>query len=141
MIESMIRHRARILEIFQEELRVWNLPTLKVNSGFRGICKGLEIKGESLYFEVIRYWFTPERFGIDYLYSRNRLCFLDEDSIIRGDQSYSQFRSGWYRYNIEDILKGRRHVFYWFPVESEFNDARIKILEKAIEMLKSYGED
>ena len=88
----------------------------------------------NLWREVIKPWFTTQRFNITNLYFGYDTPFLvrvsEETLVING-----RF---WLKVPIER-LKNYEYLFhtaFWFPVSKDYNAERIKILECALEDLE-----
>lgn len=90
--------------------------------------------GTYLWREVIRPWFTPQRFNLTYVYfgySTPLIQHLKEEVLdINGRV--------WFKVPLEK-LKDHEYLLgtaFWFPVSKEYNAERIKILECALEDLE-----
>lgn len=90
--------------------------------------------GTYLWREVIRPWFTPQRFNIEIVY----FGYYNPTIIkLHGEGLRIEGRI-WYRMPLEN-LEGHEYLLgtaFWFPVSKEHNDNRIKILECALEDLE-----
>lgn len=95
-----------------------------------------------LWRQVIKPWFTPQRFNLTYVYfgySTSLIQHLKEEVLddING--------MVWFKVPLEK-LKDHEYLLgtaFWFPVFKEHNDNRIKILECALddlERIKREGE-
>ena len=90
--------------------------------------------GTYLWQEVIKPWFTPQRFGLTHVYfgySHHIIKSIKDDTLDVNGRIY--FRVPMKR------LKGYKYLFhtaFWFPVSKEYNAERIKILECALEDLE-----
>lgn len=90
--------------------------------------------GTYLWREVIKPWFTPQRFGLTHVYfgySHHIIESIKDDTLDVNGRIY--FRVPMKR------LKGYKYLFhtaFWFPVSKEYNAERIKILECALEDLE-----
>ena len=86
-----------------------------------------------LWRDVIKPWFTPQRFNITELYFgyyNHTIAGLGEIIVIDGKV--------WYRVYLKSL---KRNGFllgtaFWFPVSKDYNAERIKILECALEDLE-----
>lgn len=90
--------------------------------------------GTYLWREVIKPWFTPQRFNIEIVY----FGYYNPTIIkLQGEGLRIEGRI-WYRMPLEN-LEGHEYLLgtaFWFPVSKEYNDNRIKILECALEDLE-----
>lgn len=105
-----------------------------------GLCADLHCYSKSykcpinLWREVIKPWFTPQRFNLEYIY------FGYSTSLIQGLKKETLNINGrvWFKVSLEKI-KDREYILgtaFWFPVSKEHNAMRIKILECALEDLE-----
>lgn len=111
------------------------------NSGIPvGLCADLIYCSKSyeypinLWREVIKPWFTPQRFNIEYLYFGyyHQLIESIKDDILNVNGRV------YFRVPIER-LKGHEYLLgtaFWFPLSEEYDAIRIKILECALEDLE-----
>lgn len=90
-----------------------------------------------LWRQVIKPWFTPQRFNLTYVYfgySTHLIQHLKEEVLdINGRV--------WFKVPLEKLkdheyLLGLLGTAFWFPISKEHNDNRIKILECALEDLE-----
>lgn len=90
-----------------------------------------------LWRQVIKPWFTPQRFNLTYVYfgySTSLIQHLKEEVLdINGRV--------WFKVSLEKLknheyLLGLLGTAFWFPISKEHNDNRIKILECALEDLE-----
>lgn len=90
-----------------------------------------------LWRQVIKPWFTPQRFSLTYVYfgySTPLIQHLKEEVLdINGRV--------WFKVPLEKLkdheyLLGLLGTAFWFPVSKEYNAERIKILECALEDLE-----
>ena len=90
-----------------------------------------------LWRQVIKPWFTPQRFNLTYVYfgySTPLIQHLKEEVLdINGRV--------WFKVPLEKLkdheyLLGLLGTAFWFPISKEHNDNRIKILECALEDLE-----
>lgn len=90
--------------------------------------------GTYLWREVIKPWFTPQRFNIEIVY----FGYYNPAIIkLQGEGLRIEGRI-WYRMPLEN-LEGHEYLLgtaFWFPISKEHNDNRIKILECALEDLE-----
>lgn len=90
--------------------------------------------GTYLWREVIRPWFTPQRFNIEIVY----FGYYNPTIIrLQGEGLRIEGRI-WYRMPLEN-LEGHKYLLgtaFWFPVSKDYNAERIKILECALEDLE-----
>lgn len=94
-----------------------------------------------LWRQVIKPWFTPQRFNIEIVY----FGYYNPTIIkLQGEGLRIEGRI-WYRMPLEN-LEGHEYLLgtaFWFPISKEHNDNRIKILECALddlERIKKEGE-
>lgn len=87
-----------------------------------------------LWRQVIKPWFTPQRFNIEIVY----FGYYNPTIIkLQGKGLRIEGRI-WYRMPLEN-LEGHEYLLgtaFWFPVSKEYNAERIKILECALEDLE-----
>ena len=110
-----------------------------------GLCADLILVGRisnrtipnldiELWRQVIKPWFTPQRFNLEYLYFG-----YDTPFLVRVSEETLDINGRiWLKVPIER-LKGYEYLFhtaFWFPVSKEHNPMRIKILECALEDLE-----
>lgn len=149
--------------VIEERLRNYYLPVkntfeavlygrLNIPDSPRGLCAdlidvsrtisyGFSISEEIfLWRQVIKPWFTPQRFNITevyFSYYNPTIAKLGDNLIIDGKV--------WYRVSLEN-LKGHEYLLgtaFWFPISKEHNANRIKVLGCALEDLeriKNEGE-
>lgn len=96
-----------------------------------GLCGQLLWMVQEEDYRVFKVWFTPDRFGIEYLYRTPHYPGVTPVDYIKLIKPIGIF-SYWYKYRIEDIPENERHKFYWYPLTLEFNEVRAKLLEKVI---------
>ena len=131
VIEDRIREyypqvKALIEMVITKRLRNQNIP--------HGLCADFIEEDNKLWQEVIKPWFTPQRFGLTHVYfcySHHIIESIKDDTLDVNGRIY--FRVPMKR------LKGYKYLFhtaFWFPVSKEYNAERIKILECALEDLE-----
>lgn len=89
--------------------------------------------GTYLWREVIRPWFTPQRFNLTDVY----FTYCTPDILILGYGLTVDSKS-WYKVPLEK-LRGYEPLLktgFWFPTSKAYNNNRIKILECALEDLE-----
>lgn len=89
--------------------------------------------GTYLWREVIRPWFTPQRFNLTDVY----FTYCTPDILILGYGLTVNSKS-WYKVPLEK-LRGYEPLLktgFWFPTSKAYNNNRIKILECALEDLE-----
>ena len=126
-VEGYLKKRYQAIDLILREAldnrRVYPITTSNV-------CLCAQLKGEFTLWdwEVFRkYWFTPERFDIEYLYKME--YFAKSKSTL------------WERYHINEVPINSRRVYYWFPLTGEYAQNRLEILEKAvIKLEEQYGK-
>jgi hypothetical protein len=96
-----------------------------------GLCWQLSMWMVREDYEVFKVWFTPDRFGIEYLYKTIHFPGVNYVDYIKVVKPIGIFNY-WYKYRIEDIPENERYKFYWYPLTLEFNEVRAKLLEKVI---------
>ena len=96
-----------------------------------GLCGQLSMWMVREDYEVFKVWFTPDRFGIEYLYKTIHFPGVNYVDYIKVVKPIGIFNY-WYKYRIEDIPENERYKFYWYPLTLEFNEVRAKLLEKVI---------
>lgn len=88
----------------------------------------------NLWREVIKPWFTPQRFNLEYLYFGYDTPFL----VRVSEETLDINGRVWLKVPIER-LNGYEYLFdtaFWFPVSKEHNAMRLKVLECALEDLE-----
>ena len=134
VIEDRIREyypqvKALIEMVITKRLRNQNIP--------HGLCADFIEEDKKLWQEVIKPWFTPQRFNLTYVYfgySTPLIQHLKEEVLdINGRV--------WFKVPLENLkdheyLLGLLGTAFWFPISKEHNDNRIKILECALEDLE-----
>lgn len=96
-----------------------------------GLCGQLSVWMIQEDYERFKVWFTPDRFGIEYLYKTIHFPGVNYVDYIKVVKPIGIFNY-WYKYRIEDIPENERYKFYWYPLTLEFNEVRAKLLEKVI---------
>lgn len=118
--------KALIEMVITKRLRYQNIP--------HGLCADFIEEDKKLWQEVIKPWFTPQRFNLTHVYfgySHHIIESIKDDTLDVNGRIY--FRVPMKR------LKGYKYLFhtaFWFPVSKEYNAERIKILECALEDLE-----
>lgn len=155
---TAIDYNSKENKVIEERIRNYYLPVkntfeavlygrLNIPDSPRGLCADLiEVSrtiniefnlsndGTYLWREVIRPWFTPQRFNLTHVYfgySHHIIESIKDDTLDVNGRIY--FRVPMKR------LKGYKYLFhteFWFPVSKEYNAERIKILECALEDLE-----
>lgn len=146
-------HENRVIE---ERLRDYYLPVkntfeavlygrINIPNSPRGLCADLIEVSRSisnqfnlsnevfLWRQVIKPWFTPQRFNITEVYFN-----YGNPTIIRFGEVLVIEGRVWYRVSLEN-LKGHEYLLgtaFWFPISRNYNASRIKILECALEELE-----
>lgn len=124
------RVKALIEIVITKRLRNPNIP--------HGLCNDFIEENKKLWQEVIKPWFTPQRFGLTHVYfnySHHIIKSIKDDTLDVNGRIY--FRVPMKR------LNGYKYLFgtaLWFPVSKEYNAERIKILECALEDLEGIKE-
>lgn len=131
VIEERVREyypqvKALIEMVITKRLRYQNIP--------HGLCNDFIEEDKKLWREVIKPWFTPQRFGLTHVYfgySHHIIKSIKDDTLDVNGRIY-------FRVPMEEI---NRHPYllgtaFWFPVSKEHNAMRIKILECALEDLE-----
>lgn len=131
VIENRIREyyprvKALIEIVITKRLRNPKIP--------HGLCNDFIEENKKLWQEVIKPWFTPQRFGLTHVYfgySHHIIESIKDDTLDVNGRIY--FRVPMKR------LKGYKYLLgtaLWFPVSKRYNAERIKILECALEDLE-----
>lgn len=129
--EYYLQVKALIEMVITKRLRYQNIP--------HGLCNDFIEEDKKLWREVIKPWFTPQRFGLTHVYfgySHHLIKIIKDDTLDINGRLY--FRVPMKR------LKGYKYLFgtaFWFPVSKEYNAERIKILECALEDLERIHKD
>ena len=131
VIEDRVREyyshvRGLIERVITKRLRYQNIP--------HGLCADFIEEDKKLWREVIKPWFTPQRFNLTYVYfgySTPLIQHLKEEVLDINGRI-------WFKVPLEK-LKDHEYLLgtaFWFPVSKEYNAERIKILECALEDLE-----
>lgn len=137
-VENYMKCRYHRIDLILREAldnrRVYPITTSNV-----GLCAQLKIGFTLWDWEVFRkYWFTPERFDIEYLYKH---FYKTDSSEVHTDTHISEDNTLWERYPISEVPIERRRAYYWFPLTGEYAQNRLEILEKAvIKFEEQYGK-
>lgn len=138
VIEELVRDNySKIKNTFY---KVFNKRSKNPNSPV-GLCADLieashykDDPNRILWREVIKPWFTPQRFNIEIVY----FGYYNPTIIkLKGEGLGIEGRI-WYRMPLEN-LEGHEWLLgtaFWFPISKEYNAERIKILECALEDLE-----
>lgn len=131
-VEDYLKHRYQAIDLILREA-IDNRKDYPITTGNVGLCAQLKIEFTLWDWEVFRkYWFTPERFDIEYLY---KMKYFTESGFSPGRSTL------WERYHISEVPIDRRRVYYWFPLTGEYAQNRLEILEKAvIKFEEQYGK-
>lgn len=142
---TAIDYNSKENKVIEERIRNYYLPVkntfeavlygrLNIPDSPRGLCADFIEEDKKLWQEVIKPWFTPQRFGLTHVYfgySHHIIESIKDDTLDVNGRIY--FRVPMKR------LKGYKYLFhtaFWFPVSKEYNAERIKILECALEDLE-----
>lgn len=154
---TAIDYNSKENKVIEERIRNYYLPVkntfeavlygrLNIPDSPRGLCADLIdvsriisrefalVEEVFLWQEVIKPWFTPQRFNLTHVYfgySHHIIESIKDDTLDVNGRIY--FRVPMKR------LKGYKYLFhtaFWFPVSKEYNAERIKILECALEDLE-----
>lgn len=159
---TAIDYNSKENRVIEERIRNYYLPVkntfeavlygrLNIPDSPRGLCADLIEVSRNIYKQydpydlpnriflwrqVIKPWFTPQRFNLTYVYfgySTPLIQHLKEEVLdINGKV--------WFKVPLEK-LKDHEYLLvlgtaFWFPVSKEYNAERIKILECALEDLE-----
>lgn len=153
---TVIDYNSKENGVIEERLRDYYLPVkntfeavlygrLNIPNSPRGLCADLIKVSRSisnqfnlsnevlLWRQVIKPWFTPQRFNITEVYFN--YC---NPTIVRFGEELEIKGRVWYRVSLEN-LKGHEYLLetaFWFPISGNYNASRIKILECALEELE-----
>lgn len=131
-VEGYLKHRYQAIDLILREA-LNNRRDYPITCGNVGLCA--QLKGEFTLWdwEVFRkYWFTPERFDIEYLY---KMGYFTESGFS------SKKSTLWTKLHISEVPIERRRTYYWFPLTGEYAQNRLEILEKAvIKFEEQYGK-
>lgn len=157
---TAIDYNSKENKVIEERIRNYYLPVkntfeavlygrLNIPDSPRGLCADLIdvsrtisrefalVEEVFLWRQVIKPWFTPQRFNLTYVYfgySTPLIQHLKEEVLdINGKV--------WFKVPLEKLkdheyLLGLFGTAFWFPVSKEYNAERIKILECALEDLE-----
>lgn len=166
---TAIDYNSKENKVIEERIRNYYLPVknvletvrdrrINIPNSPRGLCVDLiEVSrtiniefnlskdGTYLWREVIRPWFTPQRFNLTDVY----FTYCTPDTLILGyfilGYRLTVDSKLWYKVPLEK-LRGYEPLLktaFWFPVSKDYNAERIKILECALddlERIKKEGE-
>lgn len=131
VIEGLVRDNySKIKNTFY---KVFNKRVKNTDSPV-GLCADFIEEDKKLWQEVIKPWFTPQRFNLTHVYfgySHHIIESIKDDTLDVNGRIY--FRVPMKR------LKGYKYLFhtaFWFPVSKDYNAERIKILECTLEDLE-----
>lgn len=154
---TAIDYNSKENKVIEERIRNYYLPVkntfeavlygrLNIPDSPRGLCADLIdvsrtisrefalVEEVFLWRQVIKPWFTPQRFNLTYVYFGYftlLIQYLKEEVLnINGRV--------WFKVPLEN-LKNYEYLLetaFWFPISKEHNDNRIKILECALEDLE-----
>lgn len=154
---TAIDYNSKENKVIEERIRNYYLPVkntfeavlygrLNIPDSPRGLCADLIdvsriisrefalVEEVFLWRNVIKPWFTPQRFNIEIVY----FGYYNPTIIkLQGEGLRIEGRI-WYRMPLEN-LEGHEYLLgtaFWFPISKEHNDNRIKILECALEDLE-----
>lgn len=154
---TVIDYNSKENRVIEERLRDYYLPVknvletvrdrrINIPNSPRGLCADLTdvsrtisreftlVEEVLLWRQIIRPWFTPQRFNIEIVY----FGYYNPTIIkLQGEGLRIEGRI-WYRMPLEN-LEGCEYLLgtaFWFPISKEHNDNRIKILECALEDLE-----
>lgn len=135
---TAIDYNSKENKVIEERIRNYYLPVKNVLETVRDRTINIEFNlsndGTYLWQEVIKPWFTPQRFNLTHVYfgySHHIIESIKDDTLDVNGRIY--FRVPMKR------LKGYKYLFhtaFWFPVSKDYNAERIKILECALEDLE-----
>lgn len=131
VIEDRVREyysqvKALIEKVITKRLKYQNIP--------HGLCADFIEEDKKLWREVIKPWFTPQRFGLTHVYfgySHHPIEIIKDDTLNINSRLY--FRVPMKEINRYPYLLG---TAFWFPVSKEYNAMRLKVLECALEDLE-----
>ena len=157
---TAIDYNSKENKVIEERIRNYYLPVkntfeavlygrIHIQDSPRGLCADLIEVSRNIYKQydqydlpdriflwrqVIKPWFTPQRFNIEIVY----FSYYNPTIIkLQGEGLRIEGRI-WYRMPLEK-LKDHEYLLgtaFWFPISKEHNDNRIKILECALEDLE-----
>ena len=136
--KRILAHYKNVRTTFEKVLAEWqrdpNIPC--------GLCASILKWGQmdnryNLWREVIKPWFTPERFNITHVYFNYPTTFFEEVReeviLVKGIR--------WYKIPIEKLPEWMHGIAFWFPLGKDYAPHRIKILECALLDLERIGRD
>lgn len=95
------------------------------------IYKELEYPTD-LWREVIKPWFTPQRFNLEHVYFAYSTPYLEDNK----DGCFSIGNQVWLRVPLDKLHPYMLQTAFWFPTVKEYNALRLKVLEYALEDLE-----
>lgn len=133
----------RVRNYYQEVKNIFEIVLIRRmrnSESLVGLCSDLIMASKShvddipLWREVIKPWFTPQRFNINTVY----FGYYNPTIIRLQGEGLGIEGRVWYRMPLEN-LRGHEYLLgtaFWFPVSKDYNAERLKILECALEDLE-----
>lgn len=129
IIEDRIREyypqvKALIEMVITKRLRNPNTP--------KGLCTDFSEEDEGLWTEVIKPWFTPQRFNLEHVYFKYSNEYLEnnKDGYLIIDNR------AWLKIPLSKLNPYYLKNAFWFPTVKEYNPLRLDILEYALDDLE-----
>lgn len=129
VIEDSIRKyypqvKALIEIVITKRLRNPNTP--------HGLCADFIEEDEKLWQEVIKPWFTPQRFKLEHVYFAYSNEYLEnnKDGYLIIDNR------AWLKIPLSKLNPYYLQNAFWFPTVKEYNPLRLDILEYALDDLE-----
>ncbi len=129
IIEDRIREyypqvKALIEMVITKRLRNPNTP--------HGLCVDFIEEDEKLWQEVIKPWFTPQRFKLEHVYFAYSNEYLENNK----DRYLIICNKAWLRVPLSKLNPYYLQNAFWFPTVKEYNPLRLDVLEYALEDLE-----
>lgn len=129
IIEDRIREyypqvKALIEMVITKRLRNQNIP--------HGLCADFIEEDKKLWQEVIKPWFTPQRFNLTHVYFGYSNEYLENNK----DGYLIICNKAWLRVPLSKLNPYYLQNAFWFPTVKEYNPLRLDVLEYALEDLE-----
>lgn len=116
--------KALIEMVITKRLRNPNTPN--------GLCADFMEEDEKLWQEVIKPWFTPQRFNLEHVYFSYSNEYLENNK----DEYLIICNKAWLRVPLSKLNPYYLKNAFWFPTVRKYNPLRLDILEYALDDLE-----
>ena len=129
VIEDRVREyysyvKGLIEMVITKRLKYQNIP--------HGLCADFIEEDKKLWREVIKPWFTSQRFNLEHVYFAYSTPYLEDNK----DGCFSIGNQVWLRVPLDKLHPYMLQTAFWFPTVKEYNALRLKVLEHALEDLE-----